>query len=89
MSEAPPPKTGHVDVNDLVPFVGLCCCIYSLYTEIPDCFGSVCENTVLCCLCKIMACKTSKEAGAFCKCLAFDLDCVPFSTCCQVSSYSL
>ena len=77
-------KTGDINVNDLVPCVALCCCIFSCYTELPDCLGSVCENTILCCLCKIMTCKTSKEEGAFCKCFNADCDCIHFKTCCTV-----
>eukprot|EP01031_Cornospumella_fuschlensis_P033061 gene33061-39993_t len=78
--EDKPIKTGDVAVMDLVPCTALCCCILSLYADIPDCFGTVCENTLLCCNCKIMTCKPSKEPGAFCKICALDWDFIPFRT---------
>ena len=78
-------KTGDVSVYDLVPCLALCCCVCSMYAEIPDCFGSVCENIICCVGCKILSCKTSKEENVFCKCLSTDCDIIPFATCCQVS----
>lgn len=83
--EEPKPKTGDVDAFDLVPCMAMCCCIYSLYTEIPDCFGSVCENTFLCCNCKIITCKASKEKSTFCKFCSCDWDFVAANMCCMVS----
>lgn len=79
------PKTGDVEAFDLVPCVAMCCCIYSLYTEIPDCCGSVCENTFMCCNCKTITCKPSKESGVFCKFFSCDWDFVAATTCCTVS----
>jgi hypothetical protein len=79
------PRTGDVDILDLVPCVALGCCIASLYTEIPDCCGSVLSNVICCIGCKILTCKPSKEADSFCKCLSTDCDIVPFATCCKVS----
>lgn len=77
-------RTGDVDVMDLVPWFGLCCCIFSMYTTLPDCCGTVCENVICCIGCKCMTCKPSKEEGAMCKLLGADIDCVPFKVCCQV-----
>jgi len=91
MSDAddePKVKTGDVSVFDLVPCVGLCCCICSLYAEVPDCFGSVCENILCCVGCKILTCKPSKEDKVFCKCLSTDCDIIPFATCCQARAQS-
>jgi len=77
------PKTGDVDIMDLVPCLGVGCCIFSMYTELPDCLGSVCNNVICCIACKIMTCKASKEPDVFCKCISTDCDIVPFSTCCK------
>jgi hypothetical protein len=82
--EAKQAKTGDVDILDLVPCFGVCCCIISFYTEVPDCLGSVCNNTICCLGCKILTCKPSKESDAFCKCLSSDCDIIPFATCCKV-----
>eukprot|EP01039_Chlorochromonas_danica_P008681 gene8681-9564_t len=80
------PKTGDVEAFDLVPCLAMCCCIYSLYTEIPDCCGSVCENTFMCCNCKTITCKPSKESGVFCKFFSCDWDFVAATTCCTSRS---
>lgn len=83
--EASPPKIGDVNVLDLVPLFGLCCCITSLYTEMPDCCGSVCENTALCCNHKLLACKTGKEDPlTLCRCVSCECDIVRFNVCCKV-----
>ncbi len=83
--DKPPARTGNVNVKDLVPCVALCCCIFSCYTEIPDCLGSVCANTCGCCENTVMTCKTSKETGILCRFCVFNCDVVPFTTCCKVT----
>lgn len=86
MEEDRPVKTGDVSVWDLVPCCAACCCIFSMYTVLPDCCGSVFENVICCLSCKLMTCKPSKEQGVMCKLLGADCDCVPFKVCCQVGS---
>mmetsp|Transcript_13532 Transcript_13532/g.18535 ORF Transcript_13532/g.18535 Transcript_13532/m.18535 type:complete len:185 (-) Transcript_13532:97-651(-) len=81
-------KTGEVKVKDLVPFFGICCFLVSCYSEIPDCLGAVCENTLCCFNAKMIVCKTSKEEEAICKCCAFDFDIVHFHTCCKSRTQS-
>ena len=77
-------QTGEVKVKDLVPFFGVCCFIVSLYVEVPDCFGAVCENSLCCLNAKTILCKSSKEPGTVCKCCSADIDIVQFSSCCMV-----
>ena len=80
-------KTGEVKVKDLVPFFGVCCFIVSLYVEIPDCFGAVCENSICCLNAKTLLCKSSKEPGTICKCCSADIDIKQFSSCCMVKYF--
>mmetsp|Transcript_15266 Transcript_15266/g.25462 ORF Transcript_15266/g.25462 Transcript_15266/m.25462 type:complete len:179 (+) Transcript_15266:123-659(+) len=81
-----PPKTGDVDVKNLVPCLGLCCCIFSCFTELPDCLGTVCESTVCCLQFTAMLCKTGKEEDVCCKCCAIDCDVVGCNVCVQSRS---
>lgn len=80
-----PPRTGNVDVMDLIPCLGLCCCFFSFYTEMPDCLGTVCESSFLCFNNRSMLCKTGKEEEVYCKCVSFECDIVSCNTCCKVS----
>ena len=81
------PKTGEVKVKDLVPCFGICCFLVSLYIEIPDCIGAVCENSLCCLNAKTIICKRSKEPDAICKCCSADIDIVRFSSCCTVGHF--
>ena len=81
-----PPRTGNVDVMDLVPCLGFCCCFISLYTEIPDCFGTVCESSLLCFNNRSLLCKTGKEEDTYCKCFSCECDVVNVTACCKVNS---
>jgi hypothetical protein len=71
---------------DLVPCLGLCCCFLSFYTEIPDCFGTVCESSVCCVNNRTLLCKTGKEEDVYCRCLALECDVLGCKTCIKVST---
>lgn len=79
-----PPRTGNVDVLDLAPCLGLCCCFLSFYTEIPDCFGTVCESSFLCFSNRSLLCKAGKEENTYCKCISLECDVLGCNTCCKV-----
>jgi len=76
-------RTGDVPIFDLVPCCGFCCCIFSCFTEFPECFGSVCENVICCIGCKILTCKGTKEGGSICKICSSDCVCMSFKVCCS------
>lgn len=80
---------GAVNVKDLVPWCGVCCFIASCYTECPDCFGSVCENTIMCCKQRIIVCKCGKDLNEqLCKCVGLDCDVVKCKVCCKSRAQS-
>ncbi len=77
---------GDVSIKDLVPFCGVCCFIMSCFTEIPDCFGSVCESAFMCCKSNIILCKVGKDfSKELCKCFATECSIIKCSVCCKVS----
>lgn len=76
-----PPKTGNVDVLDLIPCIGLCCCFFSCYTEMPDCLGTVCETTICCLNSRSLLCKAGKEEDIYCRCLSCECDVIPCNGC--------
>lgn len=76
-----PPKTGNVDVLDLIPCLGLCCCFLSCYTELPDCLGTVCETTLCCFNTRGLLCKTGKEEEIVCRCLSCECDVISCQGC--------
>ncbi len=77
-------ETGDVDVNNLVPFLGLCCVFLSFYTDWPECIGAVTESTCCCLSIKHVMCKPAVEDTSYCKFCLFDCDCDPMTSCCSV-----
>ena len=72
---------GKTRARDLYPDLGLCCCISSFYTKVPDCLGSFCENTLLCfsCSCthnKPMVQRGEVFTGDVFLCVAYRIGCV-------------
>jgi hypothetical protein len=76
--------TGDVEVEDLIPYFGVCCFISSCYCDYPSCLGAGCENTLCCLKNKIIMCKPSIESDALCKCCLMDCDIIKCEVCIQV-----
>ncbi len=78
-------ETGDVDVQNLVPFLGVCCAFCSFYTDFPGCIGSVAETTLCCLSVKAVTCKPAAESHSYCKCCYLDCDIDPMTALCSVS----
>lgn len=82
-------ETGDVNVDNLVPILGVCCFAISLVPDCRDSVGAVSETTLLCFSNKCVCCKPAVEPGSYCKMCFTEFDIDPFTTFLSVSQPTL
>lgn len=71
--------------NDLVPCVGVCCMVSSLFTQYPQCLGCYRQYDCLCCYFDQVCMKPSEEDGFCCDCHSMQCLLGNCKFCCTVS----
>lgn len=78
--------TGFVDEKKLVPIVGVCCFLFSFYSEYPHCIGFSSKNSILCAKNRVVFLKPGRNTEGCCVCLAVECLFIHFDTVCKVGS---